>query len=79
MSIARRAAAAVRPPNDNDRRDDRPLQTPLRDSTYGRRRRPITTKDIPRTRNGARLKDIVTRLKAHRRANPRDFLKCRAR
>jgi hypothetical protein len=57
---------------------DRPLNTPQYNLIYGRRRKDGGPKNIPRLRNGKRLKDIVKRLEIHRSTNRDDFIKHRA-
>jgi hypothetical protein len=56
---------------------DRPLNTPQYNLIYGRRRKD-GPKNIPRLRNGKRLKDIVRRLEIHRSTNRDDFIRHRA-
>jgi hypothetical protein len=56
---------------------DRPLNTPQYNLIYGRRRKD-GPKNIPRLRNGKKLKGIVRRLEIHRSTNRDDFIRHRA-
>jgi hypothetical protein len=76
-SIADRATAAVRPPSHEDRRGDRPIRSPQFDQTYGKRRRLAGQHEISKVRNGARLKDLVRLVQAHRRENLSNFIRQR--
>jgi hypothetical protein len=75
QSIAQRAAAAVRPPSHQDRRADRPPRSPQWDQAFGRRRRPPAADDIPRLRNGARIKQLIGLIQARRRADWHQWIK----